>query len=444
MLGSVFMNSKGNSDLTNHKKKAKSMMPVMMTMVVIMGFIVGVASFSFVYKYMMSDSEGEINTERFSANDIAGQAMANLMGSDIDAVVKSVDLNAGTVTFLNLKNETTNVLSVTENSIMPQNTTLENITTGDIYTYVFNKDKELSELKECKNAWEFADYGITINKTAQLIKFTGEAKEHADRTYKYVDGITTAKRYNEVIPFEQLSPLDLVRVRGYDNGRINKIYSIDVQKGHGQLQLRNLNSISYPTIYVDNKKQTVNKSNPNIYLAEGTYTVKVTGSNCDDIVKEVNINSKEPYILDLAKAMVKSGVLNITANVTGYKLYINDKEYSATESNLLEYGTYTIKAVKEGYQDFTAQVTIDADENSFNINMVKNQQTASVTINAVPSEADIYINNNLEGKGTVTKTLPLGSYIAVAKMAGYADMTKQINLTVDGQQVSADFVLTAN
>ncbi len=438
------MNSKSSSDLTNHKKKAKSMMPVMMVIVIIMGLVVGIGSFSFVYKYMMSDSEGEINTERFSANDIAGQAMANLMGSDIDAVVKSVDASAGTITFLNLKNETTNALSVTENSIMPQNVSLENITAGDIYTYVFNKDKELSELKECKNAWEFADYGITINKTAQLIKFTGEAKEHADRTYKYVEGITTAKRYNEIIPFEQLSPLDLVKVRGYDNGKINKIYSIEVQKGHGQLQLRNLNSISYPVVYVNNEKKTVNKSNPNIYLAEGTYNVKVTGSNCDDIVKEVNINPKEPYILDLAKAMVKSGVLNITANVTDFKLYLNDKEYSATESNLLEYGTYNIKATKEGYQDYTGQVTIDADENSFNINMVKAQQTASVTLNAVPADAVIYINNNAEGKGTVTKTLPLGSYLVSAKLEGYADMTKQINLSVDGQQVSADFVLTAN
>ncbi len=438
------MNSKGSSDLTNHKRKEKSMMPVMMAIVVIMGLVVGIGSFSFGYKFIMSDSQGEINTEHFSANDIAGQAMANLMGSDIDAVVKSVDVNAGTITFLNLKNETTNALSVTENSILPQNVTLENITVGDIYTYVFNKEKELSELKECSNAWEFADYGITINKTAQLIKFTGEAKEHADRTYKYVEGITTAKRYNEIIPFEQLSPLDLVKVKGYDNGKINKIYSIEVQKGHGQLQLRNLNSISYPVVYINNERKTVNKSNPNIYLAEGTYNVKVTGSNCDDIVKEVNINPKEPYILDLAKAMVKSGVLNITANVTDYKLYINDKEYSATESNLLEYGTYTIKATKEGYQDYTGQVTIDEDENSFNINMVKIHQTASVTINAVPADAVIYINNNAEGKGTVTKTLPLGSYIASAKLEGYADMTKQINLSVDGQQVSTDFVLTAN
>ncbi len=438
------MNSKGNSDLTNHKKKTKSVMPVMMTLVVAMGFIVSIASFSVVYKYIMSDSEGEISTERFSANDIAGQALANLTGSDIDAVVKAVDANAGTVTFLNLKNETTNTVSLTDESILPQNVTIDNVTPGDIYTYIFDKDKQLTELKECKNAWEFSDYGITINKTAQLIKFTGEAKSHADQTYKYVDGITTAKRYDAVITFEELSPLDLVQVKGYDNGKINKIYSINVQKGHGQLQLRNLNSISYPTLYINNEKRSVNKNTPNIYLAEGTYTVKITGSNCDDIVKEVNINPKEPYVLDLAKAMVKSGVLNVTANVSDYKLYINDKEYSPTESNLLEYGTYTVKAVKDGYQDFTTQVTIDADENTCAINMIKSEQSASVTFSTSPEDTVIYIDDSPIGTGSFTKELPLGSYIATAKHAGYGDVTKQINLSVDGQSISADFVLMAN
>ncbi len=438
------MNSKGNNDLTNHKKKEKSMMPVMMTIVIVVGLIVGIASFSFVYKYMMSDSGGDISTDHFSANDIAGQAMANLTGSDIDAVVKSVDANAGTITFLNLKKETTNTVYVTDESIFPQGVSLDKINTGDIFTYVFNKDKQLTELKKCENAWEFSDYGITINKTAQLIKFNGDAKEHADKTYKYIDGITTAKRYNEVIPFEELSPLDLVSVTGYDDDNINKIYSINVQKGHGQLQLRNLNSISYPVVYINGEKYSVNKSSPNIYLSEGTYTVKVTGSNCDDIVKEANINPKEPYILDLAKAMVKSGVLDITSNVSDYKLYINDKEYSETESNLLEYGTYTIKAVKDGYQDFTAQVTIDSDENKFNINMVKVLQSATVTLTVDPPQAAIYINNSLAGTGSVTKQLPLGSYIASAKLDGYSESAKQINLTVDGQEVSANFVLTAN
>ena len=438
------VNNKTNSDMTNHKKKTKSVMPVMMTLVVAMGLIVGIASFSVVYKYIISDSEGEISTEHFSANDIAGQALANLTGSDIDAVVKATDTNAGTITFLNLKNQTTNVVSVTENSILPQNVSVESITAGDIYTYIFDKDKRLTELKECKNAWEFSDYGITINKTAQLIKFTGEAKSHADQTYKYVDGITTAKRYNTVITFEELSPLDLVQVRGYDDGKINKIYSINVQKGHGQLQLRNLNSISYPVVYINNEKRTVNKNTPNKYLAEGTYTVKITGSNCDDIVKEVNINPKEPYILDLAKAMVKSGVLNVTANVTGYKLYINDKEYSPTESNLLEYGTYTVKAVKEGYQDFTTQVTIDSDENTCAINMIKETQTGSVTFSTTPADAVVYIDNSAAGTGSFTKEMPLGSYMVTAKHNGYSDLTKQINLSVDGQTISADFVLTAN
>ena len=137
-------------------------------------------------------------------------------------------------------------------------------------------------------------------------------------------------------------------------------------------------------------------------------------------------------------------MLNVTANVSDYKLYINDKEYSPTESNLLEYGTYTVKAVKDGYQDFTTQVTIDADENTCAINMIKSEQSASVTFSTSPEDTVIYIDDSPIGTGSFTKELPLGSYIATAKHAGYGDVTKQINLSVDGQSISADFVLMAN
>ena len=60
------------------------------------------------------------------------------------------------------------------------------------------------------------------------------------------------------------------------------------------------------------------KSDSRVLLTEGTYNVKVTGSNTMDITKQVNVVPDNPTVVDLSKIQVKTGVLNISSNVDGY------------------------------------------------------------------------------------------------------------------------------
>ena len=117
-----------NSDLTAKKQKEKKVIPMMMVIVVIVGFFIGVASFCMAYTYMMSDETSEPTEERFSANGVLKQAQANLIGSDIDAVVKSIDKEANTIVFYNLKNDTSSTVNVTDTTIFPKNVTMDTIT----------------------------------------------------------------------------------------------------------------------------------------------------------------------------------------------------------------------------------------------------------------------------------------------------------------------------
>lgn len=123
----------------------------MMVIVVIVGFFIGVASFCMAYTYMMSDETSEPTEERFSANGVLKQAQANLIGSDIDAVVKSIDKEANTIVFYNLKNDTSSTVNVTDTTIFPKNVTMDTIAVGDIYTYKFDKDENITEIKTCQN-----------------------------------------------------------------------------------------------------------------------------------------------------------------------------------------------------------------------------------------------------------------------------------------------------
>ena len=413
-----------------------------MVIVVIVGFFIGVASFCMAYTYMMSDETSEPTEERFSANGVLKQAQANLIGSDIDAVVKSIDKEANTIVFYNLKNDTSSTVNVTDTTIFPKNVTMDTIAVGDIYTYKFDKDENITEIKTCQKSWTVEDIGVSINTSAKLIKFSDtSSKDNAEKSYKYVEGLTSVSYKNQPKTLENISPLDYVKIKGYDNGKINRAYSIEILKSHGEIQFQNMDSISNAKIYINDKQYSM-KSDSRVLLTEGTYNVKVTGSNTMDITKQVNVVPDNPTVVDLSKIQVKTGVLNISSNVDGYKLYLNDKEQNTGESPLLEYGTYTVKATKDGYKDFTSSVTIDSDTNTLNIKMKKSETGGTLNLNSVPSSAEIYIDGSYAGTGSVSRSVALGSYVVECKADGYNSDKKQINVSADGQVINLTFQLT--
>lgn len=431
-----------NSDLTAKKQKEKKVIPMMMVIVVIVGFFIGVASFCMAYTYMMSDETSEPTEERFSANGVLKQAQANLIGSDIDAVVKSIDKEANTIAFYNLKNDTSSTVNVTDTTIFPKNVTMDTIAVGDIYTYKFDKDENITEIKTCQKAWTVEDIGVSINTSAKLIKFSDtSSKDNAEKSYKYVEGLTSVSYKNQPKTLENISPLDYVKIKGYDNGKINRAYSIEILKSHGEIQFQNMDSISNAKIYINDKQYSM-KSDSRVLLTEGTYNIKVTGSNTMDITKQVNVVPDNPTVVDLSKIQVKTGVLNISSNVDGYKLYLNDKEQNTGESPLLEYGTYTVKATKDGYKDFTSSVTIDSDTNTLDIKMKKSETGGTLNLNSVPSSAEIYIDGSYAGTGSVSRSVALGSYVVECKADGYNSDKKQINVSADGQVINLTFQLT--
>lgn len=438
--------NKSKNELTTYKRKKRDVTPAVIVLVTVIGLFVGIGSFSVVYTYMMADSEGEISTDTFSANDIAGQAQANLIGSDIDAVVTAVNTTDNKeiqVTFKSLKNDTSNTVTVTEKTIFPKSTKAEDISVGDLYTYVFDKDKKLEELKECENAWTFNDTDARINKTAKLVKFGTDAKEHKDASYKYDENtISVSDKSGNALTLENISPMDTVKLTGYNNGITDKVYSIVVVQGHGTLELRNINNIKNARVKIDGKDTTVNVGSPYVTLGEGSHNVVIKGKNISDITKEVSISTETPYVLDLSKVVVSTGALTVYSNVDDYTLYINDKEYDENESILLPYGEYKVRATKNGYSDFSGSVTIDADQNTLKVKLDKANKSGIVNLTATPSDAEIYINDKYIGKGSVKVQLALGSYVAKAVCDGYTSQSKQINVSVDGQEISGSFNLS--
>lgn len=434
----------GNNELINYsKKKNRTVIPMVLVVSLIIGLLVGAMSFFFAYRYMISDESDAIPEDTFSANDMVGQVQANLIGSDIDAVVKEINTGSKTITFYNIKNETSISVTATDNTSFPADVTFDTIKVGDLYTYVFNEEKQLTELKDCESAWTVADVGLSVNTNAKLVKFSEPAEKYADTSYKYVEDLTTVRYKNEIVGFEVISPLDYVELKGYDNGKINKVYSITIEKSHGELQFQNVNAIDDPMVEINGQKYEIDDDDPRILLTEGNYTIIISGDNCDEISKEINIDPNTPFVIDLAKIMVKSGVLDVTTNVDGCKLYVNDKEYKIGESILLEYGSYEVRATKDGYNEAKKTVEIDSDNVKCQLDLDKIDKSGTISVTVSPADAQISIDGVLYGTGSVTQTMPLGSYIVSASADGYATSKKQVNITAEGQQIPVDFVLAA-
>lgn len=429
----------------NVKSGRKSSVGIVILFELLLGILVGVGSFGLSYRYLSEEeSASEMNVEEeFDANDVLEKAQANLTGSDIDAVVKSIDTENSTVEFLNLRNNSTTVVNVTSTSAFPKGTNISTLETGDILTYVFDANKNLVEVKKCENEWTLQDTGVAINTTSQLVKFTDASTTSGDVSYKYVEGLTTVRYNNEIKSLANISPYDYVELHGYDNGKTNKVYNIQIIKSHGNLNFSNAGKIENMQVSVNSQPFNLNDSTQ-FTLTEGVYTIEITGSNISPITKEVSVSPVAVADVDLSQIQMRKGLLSIRSNVEGYRLKINGTDTPYVEPILLEYGTYNIVATMPDYKDIVQAVTIDADNNPLELKFVKVQETGSVSVKAQPDTADIFINDIWVGEGSTKQTLALGTYLVKCQKDGYKTQIKQINISVDGQNIDLAFALESD
>jgi len=221
------------------------------------------------------------------------------------------------------------------------------------------------------------------------------------------------------------------------------VYNITIEKSHGELKIQNINYVDGVVIEVNKEKYQPDEDDPRIILSEGTQKVKITAENCEPVEKEIIIDPLQPATIDLSKLMVKAGALDVYTNVEDCKIYIKDKEYDSSETILLSYGNYEVRATKSGYKEAKGTVSIDADNNFIELNLEKEEQTGKINITASPSNAEIYIDDKDMGEGSVEREVALGSYIVKVEAEGYKTEKKQVNITAEGQVVDVNFELKA-
>ncbi len=433
------------SNLGKHRKNGIAF-PVVICITVIAGLFVGAKSYSFAYdevakRSVIAEESGENGEKKFSANNIIEQAQNNLVGSDIAGVIKEIDYENRKFTFYSLKSNETVILTATDKTQYPFPNTISDYKIGDVVTFVYDKDRKLTDIKVCEEAWEFSDTGLVVNTDSKLLKFGDAATQYKDKAFKYTDGITTVRYKDVYTDLGKIDKLDYVTVRGYDNGTVNKAYSVTIEKSHGSLEIHNGEQIQDGIVKLNGNEISLSKSR-SMNLTEGRYKIEVTGSNCEPYSTEVMVKPSEVAAVDLSVIQIKSGLLDITSNVSEYTVNIDGKDYKYGDPILLSYGKYTVKITKPDYEDFTGTVTINEDVNTLSATLKEREKTGKLNVVTNPGGAKVYVDGTFLGQSPQNKELPLGSHKVEIKMDGYISESRDINIANEGDTARCQVNLT--
>ena len=124
------------------------------------------------------------------------------------------------------------------------------------------------------------------------------------------------------------------------------------------------------------------------------------------------------------------GYLNVTSQPeNGATVFIDDDRVGVTpyKSERLKSGEHKVRVIKEMFSpaEMTFMVT---DGNTIEAPMTMSANFASVTI-TTDSQSDIYIDNEIKGKGTWSGRLSAGDHIFEAKKASHTTSVKTVSLS---------------
>ncbi len=143
-----------------------------------------------------------------------------------------------------------------------------------------------------------------------------------------------------------------------------------------------------------------------------------TSGNLTGVSSSKNSHSTLP-------APIGQGMLTVTANTVGAKIYLNGEDTGKESDHVftgLPFGEYRIRLEKEGYRCVPEEKLVVVSYNSPSVDaqfeLVKEYE--KVEINVQPQDGEIYINGKLVGKGTFQGELKVGEYeLSFGKLPGY-------------------------
>ncbi len=292
---------------------------------------------------------------------------------------------------------------------------------GEMVEAQFNpKTNVLKSLSGSNKTWEYKQIkDVKVDIVNQTLSIGNEK-------YKFGRGFMVTYK-GQAYDVSGIKPIDVCSLRGYQD----TVWSIEVNKSHGTLQVLGKDSIVEGVLELDTDVFTMLEDFENLDVLEGDHRVVIKGNNVEPLIQDITVKAGEVTTVDIGGVQMRSGELKLTVNESFYTLSINGKITQTGTPIVLEYGEYDVKIEKDDFNPWEGKVVVENSLVDLKVTLEPIVKQTTLIVNTDPSGAEIYLDNNFVGTSPVEIPVSQGSHNVVPRKAGYIPIT--VNFEINGE-----------
>jgi len=306
------------------------------------------------------------------------------------------------------------------------------LSVGNVMEASYNPEtRELVSLNQAFTRDFNSRTGLRIDMEANTITIGNDVLNFTEQTLVLYRGDTR--------PIYEISQNDTLSIIALQSN----ILLIEVESGHGFLQLTNFSGIEAGRIILDPIGPGANRVTSlyeTITLPEGTYRVTVEGRNIEAFVTEIEIRQGETTMINLADVEPSAAVLELTVSPMGSRVYINGALTSLHAAMEFEFGeTLAIRVERDGF--YTYERTVEMTQAVVSIHIGLEEETpepevGTLHIFSMPAGAQVWVNNLPVGTSPTAVELEPGVVSVMAAAPGFYDYSTVVNIAVGENSVT--------
>lgn len=240
-------------------------------------------------------------------------------------------------------------------------TSVANFRPGDV-VYLSEADQEgrVKTVTKSDEVWVYDDI------TRYSIDTDINKLEIADSNYK-IDEDTHVFSGAKEIKLEEIGDEDILQVVGLDN----RVLSVSVMTGHGQLQLSNTELFEGSYLQLNNDIFVEITKDMDMELPEGKYRLVVANNGWGGS-KNITIKRGKTTKVNLDKLKgegPKAGHIQFVVDVEGAQILIDDKPIDYASPVDIIYGEHSLVVIAEGYETWNRKLFVNSEEATIIINL---------------------------------------------------------------------------
>lgn len=316
---------------------------------------------------------------------------------------------------------------------------ISQIKAGDVVDVTFLKGrKKLASIQRSPEAWvydEVHNYDLAgTNRSASI----------GSQMYSLPEGVVVLSEGRRVEAGEVVSQ-DVVTISGISH----KIYSINVDRGHGYLRLKNDQLLLGGWIEVGNSVIRQITEDMLLTVPEGRYQVVLSNNNVG-CVKEITVERGREVVLDVGDLEIAEdavGKILFTVEPESATVSVDGKPVDIAKPVELKYGIHQIQAEASGYDTLTKHIQVGSEYATISFKLEESRKNEgkdsvsdnSTTLDRIPwkDTMDSVSADNLKKDSISDNTLSVSENAlgTSSQYKVYVDSPKDVEVYLDGNYV---------